>query len=63
VADDLIVCEKTRKRSYRTKREADADIARFRGRSGRQPIRSYQCDACFGFHITAAPSRRAGPRR
>lgn len=54
------VCRKTGKRSYRTRREADADITRFRGRSGRQPVRSYQCDACFGFHITAQPRTRSG---
>ena len=53
-----IRCDRTRKRSYRTKTEADADIRRFRGRPGRQPLRSYQCSLCFGFHTTAEPRRR-----
>lgn len=48
-----MICEKTGKRSYRTKMEADADITRFAQRAGRQPVRSYQCDACWGFHTTA----------
>jgi hypothetical protein len=51
----------TGKRSYRTRREADADIAPFRSRMGRQLVRAYQCAACFGFHTTAAA--RPEPRR
>jgi hypothetical protein len=58
MALDHMVCRKTGKRSYRTKREAEEDVIRFRRRPGRQPIRSYQCDACLGFHTTAEPRTR-----
>ncbi len=54
---DRMLCRATGKRSYRTRREAEADLARFRTRSGRQPARCYQCEACYGFHLTAVPRR------
>jgi hypothetical protein len=47
-------CSKTRKRSYRTKLQAEADMAAFRrSGSGRKPHRVYQCSHCYGFHLTA----------
>lgn len=55
---DHVICQRTGKRSYRTLREAEADIARFRGRPGRQPHRAYQCTYCYGIHLTADPRRR-----
>ena len=52
-------CPVTGKRWYRGTREAAADLARFRGRSGRQPVRIYWCDHCWGWHLTAEPQRAA----
>ena len=54
---DRFICRRTGKRSYRTQLEAKADIERFRRRSGRQPHRVFQCDHCYGFHLTADPRR------
>lgn len=52
---DGFICKRTGKRSYRTQLEAKAEIKRFQGRSGRQPHWVYQCDHCYGFHLTAEP--------
>jgi hypothetical protein len=57
---DRMICRATGKRSFRTKREADAEMARFRRRAGRQPVKSYQCDACLGFHLTAEHRKEQG---
>lgn len=68
VARALTPCLTKRRRScskryYADRISADLALARIRARGralGKDPVRSYRCPHCGGWHLTSVPARRTG---